>query len=777
MQLIPKQKSFLFWLGISVLIPFLIYPYFFLGLKTPVMVPTGSLALNDVNVGPLTFFGGIRSFTYEFWNHGQVLWTSLKGQGVPLLAHDIQSAPLNPLSWLSLILDESTFWSVWGTLRLILLTLGSLLIGSRIYKLEVWPAILFAVTLVFGNYVIGWSNHPWQTAMLYGIWVFYFSYELFFGVGRIGSCLGLVLSTYGLINSGFPGGTVVFSLSFFFLFAPYFWEFCRNTEIHFQTRAFRIFLFFLCVVLGTGFSAFTLFSLFEYVGLAGDDFRSRFATMTLPASVFLDILFRLDHPANLHAGTSTLRLIPSLFFWTGVLATLKGLRKLNLGDCSVLFLLIFFCVKLLNFIPPLNDWISALPVIRNTKFWNFSFVMFLFFWAYYAAQGLHQLLHNPKKSRKLLLISATLTYLWLALGIFRRIEIGGAFVAQRILVGIFSVIFIFVFLKILNSPNSHTPKKSLWLGLIFCFGFELLFVNSSSFLSRRSPDYIQNLENSRFQNLLKPLLETNRDAFLNYRTVDQNGLLIGMGIPTIDVGATAILTKRYSEQRTTLFNSEWNGYMPLNGPKHPLAWDWTAAGFLTDANFRSELFDKGQAHFKLDPQTLPRSFLSKSCVSVESIGEAKTLLENHQNLKKGLVLLELKPNDTDSKNFCKSLIPASEIFSIAKVVSDHGNKVEIEKIQGPGVLVLADQFYPGWRAFDLLTQTELPVFPVQMAQRGLLLKEARSYQIRWSYQPDWLPIAKASIGMSGVGLFLVLGLLFLRSKNHSKKGLLKDPLI
>jgi uncharacterized membrane protein YfhO len=68
----------------------------------------------------------------------------------------------------------------------------------------------------------------------------------------------------------------------------------------------------------------------------------------------------------------------------------------------------------------------------------------------------------------------------------------------------------------------------------------------------------------------------------------------------------------------------------------------------------------------------------------------------------------------------------------------------------PGILVLADAYYPGWRA--TLDGRSTPIFPADWGLRGVALPEGR-HTLVFEYRPDWLP---AAVLMTVAGLLATL---------------------
>lgn len=100
-------------------------------------------------------------------------------------------------------------------------------------------------------------------------------------------------------------------------------------------------------------------------------------------------------------------------------------------------------------------------------------------------------------------------------------------------------------------------------------------------------------------------------------------------------------------------------------------------------------------------------------------------------------------------------LPKSGAFAGAAEITDYTmNTVEIAATtEGPGILVLADAWYPGWKAE--INGEAAPIFPVNYGFRGVFLPRAGEYAVRLAYRPTSFYLG---LGLSATVLLLVLGL-------------------
>jgi uncharacterized membrane protein YfhO len=77
------------------------------------------------------------------------------------------------------------------------------------------------------------------------------------------------------------------------------------------------------------------------------------------------------------------------------------------------------------------------------------------------------------------------------------------------------------------------------------------------------------------------------------------------------------------------------------------------------------------------------------------------------------------------------------------------NQVELSA-SGPGLLVLAEIYYPGWQVW--VNGEKGQIFPVMGLLRGVLLTEPSNH-VKFVFKPVWLYLG---LGLAAVAIFLVL---------------------
>ena len=79
----------------------------------------------------------------------------------------------------------------------------------------------------------------------------------------------------------------------------------------------------------------------------------------------------------------------------------------------------------------------------------------------------------------------------------------------------------------------------------------------------------------------------------------------------------------------------------------------------------------------------------------------------------------------------------------------------MEPISGPTVLILNDNYYPGWQAIDARCGENIPIYPANLTFRAMVLPEEREYQLELRYWPSWLTTALV-ISLCGLAALVLL---------------------
>jgi len=287
-----------------------IFPDLFLLRRSPMIA--SPLTLKDPTVSWSVFMPAFREFRYEFLEHGNVLWSNLRGLGQPLLGNSVQAAPLFPMNLALVWLPDWLYWSVMPMLRTTLIGLGAYLICLRVFKLSFIASLSFALFAGFNIDVLRWMNHPWQNGLLAGIWYTYFCCVMFSGqkkslIAFYGCWLGLIVSIIGMATNGFPAASALSAMFALIVFLG----FLINNWVEIRHSFFKsLILIVIAHVVGLAVSATQIFALLEFMDVSQLEFRIAASTLSFGANQLFSDYSRLDELSEFLFG-----FIWSVFFY------------------------------------------------------------------------------------------------------------------------------------------------------------------------------------------------------------------------------------------------------------------------------------------------------------------------------------------------------------------------------------------------------------------------------------------------------------------------------
>jgi hypothetical protein len=154
------------------------------------------------------------------------------------------------------------------------------------------------------------------------------------------------------------------------------------------------------------------------------------------------------------------------------------------------------------------------------------------------------------------------------------------------------------------------------------------------------------------------------------------------------------------------------------------------------------LFRRGDA--------LPRAYLVHHILTVEDEAQMRRVL-TQPRFDPGLIVALEKAAGPPPQ------VAQPQGVERVEIVSYESDRVVIRvDASAPGMLVLADVFYPGWRA--TVDGTPARIYPANWGLRGVAV-ETGSQEIVFTYRPWWLVpgIVISILSMLGIGVGLVVG--------------------
>ena len=225
---------------------------------------------------------------------------------------------------------------------------------------------------------------------------------------------------------------------------------------------------------------------------------------------------------------------------------------------------------------------------------------------------------------------------------------------------------------------------------------------------------------------------------------------------------------------------EWAGrkitikFITDGGPISDLSWDWAYWGDIrlitssklnedekeaTSTNHYNLVHEDQDIQIYQNENVLPRAFLVYDIVNVSSFDGAMDSLSNLKLDTHRIAVVENLPNEL-ANTINGENQPMQPVAGNAKLLSSGELNVEVNT-KSPGLLVVTDQYYPGWQAY--IDGEPTPIYAVDGIFRGVFLEEG-VHKIEFKYRPlSFIIGALVSIG----SLLITISFLYKtqRSKN------------
>ena len=139
---------------------------------------------------------------------------------------------------------------------------------------------------------------------------------------------------------------------------------------------------------------------------------------------------------------------------------------------------------------------------------------------------------------------------------------------------------------------------------------------------------------------------------------------------------------------------------------------------------------------------MPRFFLVRDLRPVSSLAEARGLVERGE--------IDFRRTAITNRTIELPAGTASGVANQVSAVDYQPAKLELSVQTGESaLLVLAESYYPGWKAW--LDETQVPIYEVDLAFRGVVVPRGM-HHLRMEFQPMILPISIAISVATAVGL-------------------------
>ncbi len=588
-------KDIFFGLFVACLLVVIFYPGFVLLRNTP--MHSVGWELMDPIVSTINFEPSFNEFQRSLYTDHNILWSSLRNMGMPILAVDIQAAPLFPLTLLLSGLDSQLFWIVFTVLQLVLMGLGVYLLVRRFFLFARLPSIFFVIAFIYSLYVLRWMNHPWMNGFLAGIYYLFFLCQTCVQgrehtIRRLCVFAGLTISVYSMVTCGFPEAALMSAFFVVFTYTPFVVSRIVSKKIVWRSYLSDLFLGHFA---GFALASYQIFSVLEILHESGVS-RERGLRQYLASDMapfFLECVtqFSTAAPVLFKDSRTFFGVLPLFFFFLGIGATIRHYKKISYGEIGAFLCGIFILFKLFDIGPAwFNVVVASLPLAKETYFYVYFFTLFLWAFSYFSAKGFHCFLdYSTRKYNnshfKWRIVLVIVQLLVIVLVLFAAISVSreplkdvllqsSDFSLLKVLL-LFGLSIICVHFYLSRSKN----KEGLTIPILG--GICLLFVVAE--IKMTLPDEFARLYRGKDYQLQYVInyLETNNIPLLESRISDPFGSYVSAGLATIDTGDAPLLSNRLLNFRRVFFTVNAGGNQPIKHPRNVKSWRMTSTNLKT----------------------------------------------------------------------------------------------------------------------------------------------------------------------------------------------------
>ncbi len=561
---------------------------FYWDLWTLVSTPMSG-PLQDPAVSHWTFVPGIKTVQYEVFHHFNLLWSNLRGLGMPILVNDVQAAPLYPLTALLIWLPGEYFWNVFVLARWIVFASGAFLLASRCFRFNLVGSSIFVLTFVFALFHARWINHAFLNGMAAGVWYLYFTLTTLDTSrykralrNRIGLLWGLTISTYSVVTCGFPEAAITIALATVLIVPFALFHSMRSHKIFPAQALINIALGNL---LGFAIGIPQILALVEMIGLSSSEFRASLALHQFDVGLIdfllgkVSILGGRPPGPNIHA----FGLIPVFLFFYGLRYSIVFRRKKTWGcaaltACGLFYLLKNFPVFGEYFTPidMLHRLVSSIPLVEQTWLTGYSFPLLLLFFSFFAGHGAHALAEQtsgaspPSRTKENMWVVVLMLLIIIVVNLASENLSNSSYVdilvehstAKRI--GLLFVVFCLA-LVIVQFRTKKAVKLKSWIIIVGLTVLEYMVILPNDFLTRTH--YWQQHDYSQHSLQVDTMMQRSGIGKHDYRFMDYGnehiGFFVRAGYSTFRNGAAALYTRRQQTYRNSVLGAAWNGFFPI----------------------------------------------------------------------------------------------------------------------------------------------------------------------------------------------------------------------
>ena len=153
-----------------------------------------------------------------------------------------------------------------------------------------------------------------------------------------------------------------------------------------------------------------------------------------------------------------------------------------------------------------------------------------------------------------------------------------------------------------------------------------------------------------------------------------------------------------------------------------------------------------------NPSALPRAYIPLDCsTSKDETESLRKITDRGFTIGQAVIEQPAGPSSAVCEKHQSAVQPVG-------ITSDRGRSITLEPVSGPTVLILNDNYYPGWQAIDTYSGRDIAIYPANLTFRAMVLTEEKEYQLELRYWPPWLT-ASLIISLMGMTTLMVLTVL------------------
>lgn len=698
-----------------------------------------------------------------------VLWTPTRNFGTPTLYEEMEGAPLHPWSWIRSLFSFTNRWRLNAMVVLFAITFAHLLIARRIFRFS-WPAAtVFAQIGSLSPFVLRNLNHQYVLTYASAIWLLFFIFTSLDHDSKVAKkwpliFLGETASIATAIVAGFPEAFFPAILITLFCFIP--------VTLKYRTKVMKsVGVAALASLTALALASFQELAFFEGLRDLGGGFRVGMGSVTLPWTDLSQFFIRYDF---MHDNL--------VFYYTGaivlfLLFLVIPLRSWRHHNCLIGYGLglsaLFFILHVFNAVPPVHDVIASLPLLNVSNFYGFFPPMLILGVGWLASSVVEKIFQGKTNLSPLVFGCLVVLYIaalaWLSLWSIREVYDEFDFHHLDRLIPVMILLPIFYFLvarrsiRLLKQP---VWEKSFAVLVSLAIFVELFF--SMYQFQYSSASEVQDAQFGAGYQQVVELLCGRSDRHL-YRLMAWDRIMPEFCVAQPDSPASPTPLERNTLLKQTLFHRSLVLEQPNYSYSLPLTGIRWMIGRPQDIQVVQQLGVEYKETLSLPgawrlieiPQALPRAYVTERCRTFATEQEVVTALQTGDYML-GEALIESQ--DPRVVEWCKMDANVMQ-GAVQPVPIDHddGSIITLGEIQGPGILVLNDSYYPGWKVYDQLADQQLDILPVNIAFKAVMLEDDKLYTLEFEYRPWWLPLAYL---LTGGGFLVILSIAFAHSKRR-----------